>query len=39
VFSGALAENDFKGLPHVNSPHNLIKSLVASKKAEKDEGK
>ena len=39
VFSAALAENDFKGLPHVNSPQNLIKSLVASKKAEKEEGK
>lgn len=32
VFSKALADNDFRGLPHVDSPQALIKSLVASKK-------
>ena len=32
VFSKALAEHDFRGLPHVDSPQNLIKSMVASRK-------
>ena len=32
VFSKAIAENDFKGLPHVNSPQNLVKNLVQGKK-------
>ena len=32
VFSKAIAENDFKGLPHVNSPQNLVKNLVRGKK-------
>ena len=31
VFSKAIAENDFKGLPHVNSPQNLVKNLVRGK--------
>ena len=32
VFSKAIAENYFKGLPHVNSPQNLVKNLVRGKK-------
>ena len=32
VFGKAIAEHDFRGLPHVDSPQNLLKSLVASKK-------
>ena len=32
VFSKAIAENDFKGLPHVNSPQNMVKNLVRGKK-------
>ena len=32
VFSKAIAENDFKGLPHVNSRQNLVKNLVRGKK-------
>ena len=32
VFSKALADNDFRGLPHVDSPQALLKTLVASKK-------
>lgn len=32
VFSKALAENDFKGLPHVDSPQALLKTLVAAGK-------
>ena len=32
IFGKAIAEHDFRGLPHVDSPQNLLKSLVASKK-------
>ena len=32
VFSKALYDNDFKGLPHVDSPQALLKSLVESKR-------
>ena len=28
VFSAALAEHDYRGLPHVNSPENLVKNLI-----------
>ena len=28
VFAAALAAHDFRGLPHVNSPANLVKNLI-----------
>ena len=32
VFSAALAEHDYRGLPHVHSPANLVKSLISRAK-------
>lgn len=29
VFSAALAEHDYRGLPHVHSPANLVKNLIS----------